>query len=379
MSPVRILHTADWQIGKGFGQIPGDAGALLRDQRFKTVRRLAELAAERQVDAVLVAGDVFDAQTVSDTTLRRLVECLAAFPGPWILLPGNHDAALVESVWSRLERLGCLPANVIPALRAEPITLAEGRLCVLPAPLCRRHEAEDLTAAFDAMESPEGAIRVGLAHGSVANRLPSDSVRHNLIADDRPATARLDYLALGDWHGTLEIADRTWYAGTPETDGFRSRDPSQVLIVSIAAPGDSPEVERVTITHYRWHLLEETVSSAEAIESLDVRLAQLGERPEQQVVRLRVAGSLSLTDRQAFDALVERWQARFCFLEVDAGELRAEASEADLAALAESGSTGRAVQRLLQLRDDPAQPDSAYAADAIQRLFVAYTKEEEGA
>lgn len=56
---LTLLHTADWQIGKRFAHIAGDAGAALRTQRLETVRSLARLAQEQRVDAVLVAGDVF--------------------------------------------------------------------------------------------------------------------------------------------------------------------------------------------------------------------------------------------------------------------------------------------------------------------------------
>ena len=43
----RFIHTADWQIGKPFGNIPGDAGAELRAQRIRTVAKIAELARDR--------------------------------------------------------------------------------------------------------------------------------------------------------------------------------------------------------------------------------------------------------------------------------------------------------------------------------------------
>ena len=102
---IRFLHTADWQIGTQFGQFDAEEAAHLAEARFETVRRIATEAAARRVDAVLVAGDVFDQQTVSDTVIRRLFGSLAGFSGPWIMLPGNHDAALVESVWTRAQRL----------------------------------------------------------------------------------------------------------------------------------------------------------------------------------------------------------------------------------------------------------------------------------
>ncbi|HEY5048145.1 MAG TPA: DNA repair exonuclease, partial [Rhizomicrobium sp.] len=259
---IRLLHTADWQLGKTFSGFAHDAGALLRTQRLKTVQHLAQLAADRKVDAVLVAGDLCETNAVSDETLRRLLNATQAFAGPWILLPGNHDAALAESVWSRMKRLG-LPANVRLALKAEPILLFGDSLAVLPAPLERRHEARDITEWFDHAETPEHALRVGLAHGSIANRLPRPSEAPNTIADDRSDRARLNYFALGDWHGTLEIAPRTWYSGTPEPDRFRDNDPGNVLIVALDGRGMAPVVEKIAVGHYRWIVMEQEISSAE--------------------------------------------------------------------------------------------------------------------
>ena len=134
--PVSIIHTADWQIGKQFANVSGDAGAVLREQRFHTVRRIADVAREREVDAVLVAGDVFDSNAVKDETVRRTINAMEGFAGPWVLLPGNHDAALAESVWTRMKRWGTVE-NLVLATSREPIVLANGGMIVLPAPLRR--------------------------------------------------------------------------------------------------------------------------------------------------------------------------------------------------------------------------------------------------
>ena len=93
----RFIHTADWQIGRQYPAFDPDDGLRLSDARLGTVARLAEMAHNQAVDAVLVAGDVFDSQTVSDKTIRRLFQAMQGFTGPWVLLPGNHDAALAES------------------------------------------------------------------------------------------------------------------------------------------------------------------------------------------------------------------------------------------------------------------------------------------
>src|SRR5690606_8176238 len=116
---------------------------LLAEERLLAVERIARLAAEQRVDAVLVAGDVFDAQTVSERTLRRLFNALAAYAGPWLVIPGNHDAALAESVWTRAGRLGVVPANV-DLLLAPGVRCVGNAFAVLAAPLTQRHTYEDL-------------------------------------------------------------------------------------------------------------------------------------------------------------------------------------------------------------------------------------------
>ena len=120
---THFLHTADWQIGRQYGQFETDDAAMLAEARFDVVARVATLAAERGVDAVLVAGDVFDTQGVSDRTIRRLFAAMAAYAGPWVMIAGNHDAALADSVWSRAMQLGCIPGNVHVPLRTGVVDL----------------------------------------------------------------------------------------------------------------------------------------------------------------------------------------------------------------------------------------------------------------
>ncbi len=246
----RFIHTADWQVGKPFGNIPGDAAAELRSQRIGTVRRIAELAQERGVDAVLVAGDAF-ANEVSDRTIVKTVEALNPFAGPWVFLPGNHDAALAHSVWTRMREMG-LPENVVIADQPVAIDRWDGAAVVRPAPLRRRREAVDQTEWFDAAVTPDGCRRIGLAHGSVAGRLPDGADAANEIPADRAARAGLDYLALGDWHGALKIAPRTWYSGTPEPDRHKANDSGFVHLVEIAGPGAPEKIETVAVGHYCW-------------------------------------------------------------------------------------------------------------------------------
>jgi DNA repair exonuclease SbcCD nuclease subunit len=68
-----FVHTADWQIGKRFGAFPADKAAVLREERLRAVDRVAEAARAGGAATVLVAGDVFDSETVSDAVIGTLL------------------------------------------------------------------------------------------------------------------------------------------------------------------------------------------------------------------------------------------------------------------------------------------------------------------
>ncbi|KAF0282967.1 metallophosphoesterase family protein [Spiribacter roseus] len=371
---LRILHTADWQIGKGFGQIPGDDGAALRNQRLETLGNLAELAKSEAVDAVLAAGDVFDGQSVADRTVRQVFEQMRAFSGPWVLLPGNHDAAVAESVWERADRMGAVPPHVHIATAPQPILLEEPGLAVLPGVLQRRHEPADVTAWFDDVDLPSRYTAIGLAHGSITGFLPTEADSANPIAFNRAAMANLAYLALGDWHGTLQVNERSWYAGTPETDRFNSKNPGNALLVTLPDDGGTPDVEVRATTRYRWHRLSQTVHEPDDIAALGDRLADLGAPTTDQVVDLTLHGALPLADKAALDQMIASWRGRLRHLRVDDAELSTRATEADIAALEGAGFVATAAKRLRQSAEAGEPAD----ATALEMLLAAYRRHVEG-
>jgi len=366
---THFLHTADWQIGRQYGQFETDDAAILAEARFDVVARIAALAAERRVDAVLVAGDVFDTQGVSDRSIRRLFAAMAAYAGPWVMIAGNHDAALADSVWSRAAQLDCIPANVHVPTRIGVVDLPAINLAVLAAPLTQRHTYDDVTQSFDTLDTEAGRVRVGLAHGSVAGRLPDTIDATNPIAPDRAARARLDYLALGDWHGCLSIDAHTWYAGTPEQDRFRGNEPGYVLDVHIDAPGATPVVERIAIGKYRWSAWAETISLPTDAQALAERLAALR---ADDVLRLDVQGHVNMETWDALQRAVDQAAAQVRALLPDLSGLRLEPDQADLAELGASGYVGDVAAQLQSMQGDGEQ--AAVAGEAL-RLLLRFQRE----
>ena len=373
---VKILHTADWQIGKQFGFIAQDAGAIVRVQRLKTVEEIAKLASEHHVDAVVVAGDVFENNTLADDTLRKTLQAMRYFKdGKWILLPGNHDPASAESAWTRLERIG-IPENIVAATSEEPIFVGEKGLAVLPAPLYRKHEVRDLTQSFGSIKTPDGVIRIGLAHGSVENVLPGEWDAKNPIAPDRTSLAKLDYLALGDWHGTFRINDRTWYAGTPEPDSFKENDTGNVLLVTLEGLGALPQVEKISVGHFVWHTIDKALHGTEDIEHLIRQFSSLPEPHDRHIVQAQISGVLGLSERNTLDAVLAEWAAKFHYLTLSEGNLVTEPTEDDFDRIDLSGFVRTAVERLRAIQKDVNHPEHEYAEEALRRLYFEHVSGE---
>ncbi|WP_421842469.1 metallophosphoesterase family protein [Marinobacter algicola] len=369
-----FLHTADWQMGRAFTRFETEDGAALVEARFEAIEKLAQLANEHQCDAVLVAGDVFDAQTVSDRTIRRVFNATKGFGGPWVMLPGNHDAALAESVWTRAQRLGAVPGNVHLALQPGVINLESQSLSILCAPLTQRHTYGDLTEPFSGYESPGGFPRIGLAHGSVQGVLPDEIDSTNPIAPDRADAGRLDYLALGDWHGTKQINDRTWYSGTPEPERFRNNEAGNALMVEVSAPGATPKVTQLPTGRYQWHQWRETLAVHSDLEQLLERLNAL---PESAVVDLRLEGSITLAGEEILLKALSVAEARFRSLRCERSGLRLAPTDEDIAALKADGYVGEVIESLRQGQgQEDTQDDAARDALAILAGLLRERKQE---
>src|SRR5690606_33585664 len=142
----------------------------------------------------------------------------------------------------------------------------------LPAPCTTRRPGRDLSEWMTSAPTPEGALRIGLAHGAVQS-FSEDGNGPDVIAPDRARRAGLAYLALGDWHGPVEIDPHTRYSGSPEPDRFKHDRPGEALLVTIEAPSSLPQVTPVPTGSYAWRTIElELVDGDDACAMLEASL-----------------------------------------------------------------------------------------------------------
>ncbi len=371
---ARFIHTSDWQIGKVFRFVDDATMGLLQEARLRAVTRLGELAGEHGASHVLVAGDVYDMEALSQRSLNQPLERMRGFPGVrWHLLPGNHDPHRPNGLWDRLVRTG-LPDNVTAHLAPEPVTLRDIGVVLLPAPLFHRRSLSDPTAYMDDVDVPDDLARVGLAHGTVRGFGSDDSDVANFIDPDRPSLSGLSYLALGDWHGQRRINERCRYSGTPETDAFDVIDGGQALLVELDGPNAVPAVTAVPTGHYSWVRLSERVGGREDIDHLADKLRNTTGEPDRVLVDLDLEGAVSLEDRRYFqERIADGVSAALCHLRVNDRRLFSKPTAEDLDRIDRGGFVRKAADRLRQLADGGGE-EGGIAAEALQRLYVEHMK-----
>ncbi|WP_436196982.1 metallophosphoesterase family protein [Paraburkholderia hospita] len=367
---MKIIHSADWQLGKPFRRFEPEVRAALTEARFDAIDAIGRAAVCNDAHHVIVAGDIFDTEGPEDRTIIQAVSRMSRHACHWWLLPGNHDFARNGGLWDRVrQRAG----DTIRVLTEPYPWEIEPGVWLLPAPLVHRHNLEDPTDIFDSMETPIGCVRIGVAHGSIRG-FGEQGETKNQIAPDRARRSRLDYLALGDWHGALQIDERTWYAGTPEPDRFHRDDPGRALLVELSA-GIAPTVTPIRTGHFQWLIRDWTVNDAKAFEAArDELLAAID--PPLTLVQLTLAGVTGLADRINILGYLENdLSHRLRYLDVRVDNLAGRPSDDDLAMLAVEGILGVAADKL-NARIETGGPDAIVAKRALERLFVEYSRKE---
>ena len=273
---MRLLHTSDWHLGRSFH------GTSLLEEQAQAMARIVELAREGEVDAVLIAGDIYDraippaeAVQLFNDTLAQLRLSGAAV----IAIAGNHDSHVRVSVYDPL--LSALGVSIRGEVRrAQEPVLVEARrggppVAIYPLPyldpavdgpvLCTEAEGpppsrlrhEDITRL--ALERLRNDLRrraghrsVVVAHTFVAGGEPCESERELTVGNvdqvSVGAFAGFDLVALGHLHRCQDLdGARLAYCGSPLPYSFSEQHQQKVVrLIELNAAG-MPAVERVPL------------------------------------------------------------------------------------------------------------------------------------
>jgi DNA repair exonuclease SbcCD nuclease subunit len=300
---LKLLHTADWHLGRRFRSFREDQALALSRSRLDVLDRIF-LAAERAaVDAVLCAGDLFDEPSPDPEWWEQVAARLAKrkWRGrPVFLLPGNHDPLAPDSVWANARFRKLLP-DWVHVVDRDDFEFALPNDAVLYAvPCASRSGARDPTESIPTRAPGDHRIRIGMVHGSTFD--VNDWQTNFPIAVDAVLSRGLDYLAIGDTHGFRFVPpDRkhppTVYPGAPEPTAFDEKDPGSVAVVFFDRQRRATvRSERVA----RWTWEEASVRSVSDMRAL-ARRTDLDDR----VLRLRVEMRVSAPEYEEMERLFE--------------------------------------------------------------------------
>ncbi len=271
---MRILHTSDWHLGRSLHRHD------LIEAQAAFLDHVVEVAYRERIDAVLVAGDVYDRALPTVEAMRLLADVLARLRDlgvAVIAISGNHDAP------SRLgDRAVLLDRRIQirtdPAAVARPVLLTDrhGEVAFYPIPylepaavrtvLPGADEPTDgvqrpfeggahqrvmrrALAAISADRAARGVRSVAIAHAWITGGDASDSERDITVGGLAHVPAGefdgIDYVALGHLHKPQAITDRVRYSGSPLAYSFSEAGVAKLSWLVELAGNGSVTVEAV--------------------------------------------------------------------------------------------------------------------------------------
>lgn len=273
---VRIIHTSDWHLGRTLH------GIDMHQHQAAFLDHLVQIVQSRDVDAVLVAGDVYDRAIPSVETITLLSDALRRLSehATVVITPGNHDSATRLGFGAALMR-----DNIRILTSADrihiPVILGpdENQICIYGLPYLdpdltrdalksvdgelppRSHEGV-LGAAIARINADIGQRRAAghpsrtilMAHAFVVGGHPSDSERNITIGGVDSAPSGLfdgfDYVALGHLHGPQKItvpgsATLMRYSGSPLAYSISEADHRKSTVLLDLEEGKTPTVELI--------------------------------------------------------------------------------------------------------------------------------------
>jgi DNA repair protein SbcD/Mre11 len=277
VSSVRVLHTADWHVGKSL------KGVSRLDEQEQVLREIVAVARAQEVDAVLIAGDLYDSAAPTASAQRLVVRTLTALADTGaqvVVIAGNHDhAATLDAYRPFAQAAGITMVGSVRTAGSggvvsftaggQPATVAvlpflSQRYAVRAAELVGHTPAENTSAYDQRVRDIVAALTAGfrtdavnlvMAHLTVlggtfggGERAAQSIFEYAVPAAVFPTDAH--YVALGHLHRrqVLQAPAPVHYSGAPLAVDFGEQDNTSVVLLVEATPTTPARVTEIPIT-----------------------------------------------------------------------------------------------------------------------------------
>ncbi|MFH1472458.1 MAG: metallophosphoesterase [Nanoarchaeota archaeon] len=310
MKNIKMIHTSDLHLGTTF-KVLGDKSKFHRNDCQDVFSNIVDLCIKEKVNALLIAGDLFETPEPQKSLVKFVtgeIERLNDEKINVLISSGNHDPYKKGSVWAEYK----FPSNVIIFSSNDLEPKEFDGLTIYG--LAYTNNTKEPLKGFKAEDSD--TFKVGLIHGSTTNinwdQEPEAGYRR--ITKTELDNSKLDYVALGHFHDTLEINSKVkcYYSGCPEPLSFKNNKDCCVLLVTYNQGNVTVKPIKTNIRTFE--TLEVDCTNFES----DTELRKMLEKNkgENKILRLILTGSPSLDLNFDIELLEKEFNARYFFLKV---------------------------------------------------------------
>ena len=261
-----FLHTSDWHLGATEGE------RELREDQYFFIDEICRIIEERQVDAVLLAGDVYDRSVGSASAIRlynyAMERICRDLKKTVLTIAGNHDSAdRLSSCGSLLEKAGLYISGAAER-EARVVSFDDAEVFLLPwvteekvRSLYPEERISDLTGAYQVLTdhmrerfSPDKK-HIVVSHAFITNAETSTSDRAAEIGFATQVSASVfdgfDYVALGHIHKPQNVNGHIRYSGTPMPYSFGKEESQEKSVTLLDTETMTQEIVPLPLLHQR--------------------------------------------------------------------------------------------------------------------------------
>ena len=301
---VKFLHTADLHLSRPFGFLPPQLAEERRRDQRRALTRIADLAIEREVDLVLIAGDLFDSPDPDPTDVEAVTRELMRLGQSGkrtFAIPGNHDYVSQAGFWQRLSIEGL---HVFLEFEWQSVELEDLGISIYGTAFDKMKSER---RAFEGLELGD-APAIVLAHASYEAFEGQIERYHPFSASEIPQAA---YVALGHYH-RLNTIGKACYPGTPEGISFDAPETEDRFVVVGEVGGGS---EQIKVNARIMRSAEVDCTSFDSQASLLDAVRKLCET--NALIQVKFIGSPNSEVAGALDGLSDRFKESCLYLATD--------------------------------------------------------------
>lgn len=247
MKKIRILHTADIHFDTPFSGMTPKQALKSKEELKQVFEKIIKVTIEKEIDILLIAGDMFDNLSVNKTTLYFIKNCFERINKVHVFIsPGNHDPYNDKSFYSIVkwsDNVHIFKGSMEMVILENLDTVVWG--AGFNVPHVKKCLLKDVKRA-------EGYNNILLIHGEIASN--QEGNEYNPITEQDIGKANVDYVALGHRHKFSEIKkiENTYYcySGCPQGRGFDELGDKGVVFVELQNKFVETSFIRTSIRNY---------------------------------------------------------------------------------------------------------------------------------